>query len=872
MIKKEKTWLFKYREAIKKGEIIAGLELITELDRLIADMENPRYVYDTSEAYRRIDFIENCIRLTKSPFYGKPMRLMLFQKAFIEVIYSFKMASTGFDRFKKVILLIGRKNGKSELCSALMLSEMILGNAGSDIVASSNDDTQANILYDAADVMRKMIDPEQKDTWRNQMHIRNKQTNSKIFKLSDKTRNKEGRNIDLAVIDECYRGDTEILTNKGFKRFDNLSKNDLVAQWDNGEITFVKPIRYIKRECKEGLVKNNLGAGRSLYTTPRHNIVYEHNGKIGSFEARDSRNLGYIPLAGRRVGGQKQRLTDYERVLIATQADGSLHYCQAKENNLKNSRVSKGFMYSIAFKKQRKNKRFLSISNCLKDVKEIKAKEGYSRYTYILETDKAKRLDKCFCLEDMSCEYAKDFIEEVSKWDGYIDKDGRIYYASTMQENSDFVAAVGMLAGYSIKCSVMPDTRSNKFNTVYRVVLQQRKLCCRTFNAKKEFIDYMGEVYCVEVPSKKIVIRSEGKALICGNCHEQKEPVILKSIEQSQSLKDNPKLLIISTEGFVNDGTLDQILIDCRKIINGEEDGIAAERTLPWLYTQDSENELWQDEDSWQKSNPTLGVVKKWDYLREQIDLASKNKADRVFVLSKDFNIKQSNSQAWLLSEDYKYEAKFNIEDFKDAFVLGAVDLAETTDLTCAKILLMKPNDNTKYIYTQYFIPESKLESSPDFSSGASYLEWAKKGYLKICEGNENDLSVVADWFYEIYKKYNIKLLKCGYDQRFAKDFLNRMDYYGFECEMVYQNKQVLSNPMKLLEADLKSQRINYNENPIDQWCFGNASVEVDNFGQCMAVKINNQAAKRIDGAVTTIILYEMYRRYRSEFNQYVNR
>lgn len=557
MIEKEKTWLFKYRQAIKNGEIIVGQELTMQLDNLIRDLDNPRYYYDTSEADKRIDFIENCIRLTKSPFYGKPMKLMLFQKAFIEVIYSFKMAFTGFDRFKKVILLIGRKNGKSELCSALMLTEMIMGNSGSDIVASSNDDTQANILYDAVDVMRKMIDPDQKDTWRNQMHIRNKLTNSKIFKLSDKTRNKEGRNIDLAVIDEV---------------------------------------------------------------------------------------------------------------------------------------------------------------------------------------------------------------------------------------------------------------------------------------------------------------------------HEQREPVILKSIEQSQSLKDNPKLLIISTEGFVNDGTLDQILIDCRKIINGEEDGIAAERTLPWLYTQDSENELWQDEDSWQKSNPTLGVVKKWDYLREQIDLASKNKADRVFVLSKDFNIKQSNSQAWLLSEDYKYEAKFNIEDFKDAFVLGAVDLAETTDLTCAKILLMKPNDNTKYIYTQYFIPESKLESSPDFSSGASYLEWAKKGYLKICEGNENDLSVVADWFYEIYKKYNIKLLKCGYDQRFAKDFLNRMDYYGFECEMVYQNKQVLSNPMKLLEADLKSQRINYNENPIDQWCFGNASVEVDNFGQCMAVKINNQAAKRIDGAVTTIILYEMYRRYRSEFNQYVNR
>ena len=83
---------------------------------------------------------------------------------------------------------------------------------------------------------------------------------------------------------------------------------------------------------------------------------------------------------------------------------------------------------------------------------------------------------------------------------------------------------------------------------------------------------------------------------------------------------------------------------------------------------------------------------------------------------------------------------------------------------------------------------------------------------------------------------------------------------------MVLQNRNVLSNPMKLVEADLKSQILNYNENPIDNWCFGNASVSMDNLGQIMAVKINNQKERRIDGAVTTIILYEMFRRYRNEF------
>ena len=93
MIKKEDTWLFKYRQTIKTGQIKAGQELIMQLDNLIRDLDNPRYFYDVSEAYRRIDFIENCIRLTKSPYYGKPMEWMLFQKAFIELIYCFKMVN-----------------------------------------------------------------------------------------------------------------------------------------------------------------------------------------------------------------------------------------------------------------------------------------------------------------------------------------------------------------------------------------------------------------------------------------------------------------------------------------------------------------------------------------------------------------------------------------------------------------------------------------------------------------------------------------------------------------------------------------------------------------------------------------------------------
>lgn len=553
-------YLLEYREAIRRGDIMAGVELITELDNLIRDMNDPRYIYDTTDANIRINFMENCIRLTKSPFYGKPMKLMLWQKAFIEVVFSFKMVDKTYtdpsgnvkhvDRFQKIVLLIGRKNTKSETCSALELTESIVGNEGADLVCSSNDDIQANILYDAIDTMRLMIDPEQLDTRKNQRFIKILATNSKIFKLSDRTRNKEGRNIDFAVVDEV---------------------------------------------------------------------------------------------------------------------------------------------------------------------------------------------------------------------------------------------------------------------------------------------------------------------------HEMKDNVILKSIEQSQSLKDNPKLIIITTEGFVNDGALDEILRDCRRIIAGEDDGIAAERLLPWLYTQDSEQEIWQDEKTWQKSNPSIGIVKKWDYLRTQIDQARKSKSDRVFVLSKDFNFKQSSAAAWLNSEDFQYSAKFDLEEFRGALCLGAVDMSETTDMTSAKVLLQRKDDRTKYICQHYWIPESKLTSTDDKAAGAKYKEWAKAGILTICEGNDIDLTLVADWFYELYRQYGLRLYKCGYDVKFSKEFLRRMEEYGFETEIVLQNKITLSNAMKLCESDLQHQLVNYNENPIDIWCLGNAAVEVDNLGNCQAVKIPGQPNKRIDGAVTLIIAYEMYRRYRSD-------
>lgn len=547
IIEGKHSYFLEYYSKIKSGEIIVGHELIQELENLIVDLDSPDYIFDNSDSEFRIKFIEKFCKHTKSPFFGRAFILELWEKAFIEAFYSFKWSDTKLRRFKKAILLIARKNGKSTLCAAISLAEFFCGKGGNDIVCSSNDDAQAGIIFDEIANMREWSKALEKRSHKNNKGIFNKKNKSTIKKMSEKTQKKEGRNIDVGVVDEV---------------------------------------------------------------------------------------------------------------------------------------------------------------------------------------------------------------------------------------------------------------------------------------------------------------------------HEMKDNSAVKPIEQSQSTKDEPILFEITTEGFVNDGYLDSELVYVRKVLNGE---IEDPTILVWLYTQDSEAEIWQDPKSHCKSNPSLGPIKKVNYLQDQIRKAQQNKAERAFTLAKDFNIKQNNAQAWLTENEIKNDASFNMEDLKGCFFIGAVDLAETTDLVSTRALIMKRGDEkrTKYTIQHYFIPKSKLEDSPD---DVDYKEWEKQGLLTICPGNDNDFSLITEWFLNLVKQYKLLPFKIGYDNALAKYWVKDMEENGFDMERIPQKREVMSSPMKLVEADLRSKLVNYNNNPIDKWCLKNTALDIDKRALIMPVKVQGKAKNRIDGAATIIIAYAVLMQYRTEY------
>ena len=149
------NYLKEYYRQIQEGEILVGKELLTVLEGLIDDLNNPRYTFDEKPGKIRIDFIETFCKHTKSPFNGEPFILELWEKAVLQVAYGFKMADTNLRRFNEVLLLVARKNGKTTFIAGIDLAEFFLSKGGVDIVCASNTTEQANILFEEINNMRE---------------------------------------------------------------------------------------------------------------------------------------------------------------------------------------------------------------------------------------------------------------------------------------------------------------------------------------------------------------------------------------------------------------------------------------------------------------------------------------------------------------------------------------------------------------------------------------------------------------------------------------------------------------------------------------------------------------------------------------------
>jgi phage terminase large subunit-like protein len=328
-------------------------------------------------------------------------------------------------------------------------------------------------------------------------------------------------------------------------------------------------------------------------------------------------------------------------------------------------------------------------------------------------------------------------------------------------------------------------------------------------------------------------------------------------IADGVTAREQPLIFITSTAGTIREDIYDLKYDEAERVINGyfDDNGYKDERFIAFVYELDNRAE-WTDPKTYKKANPGLGTIKNEKTLLAKVEKAKSNPLLVKNLICKEFNIRETSSEAWLPFEVIYNPAIFDVDKLKPRYGIGGTDLSSTTDLTAAKLIFQVKDDPIIYVMSMYWLPEMLLEQRAK-EDKIPYDIWRDMGLLRTCEGNSVHPKYVTEWFVEMREKHDIYMPWCGYDAWSAKYWVEEMqNAFGKESMIpVHQGKRTLSAPMQKLGADLESKLINYNNNPIDKWCLSNTAIDIDKNMNIQPCKTKNQR-RRIDGTAALLDAY----------------
>ena len=340
--------------------------------------------------------------------------------------------------------------------------------------------------------------------------------------------------------------------------------------------------------------------------------------------------------------------------------------------------------------------------------------------------------------------------------------------------------------------------------------------------------------------------------------HQWKQGKALYDImADGTTAREQPLVFITSTAGTIREDIYDQKYEEAERVINGyfDENGYKDDHFIAFIYELDNRKE-WIDPACWRKANPGLGTIKSLEQLTAKVKKAQANPALVKNLVCKEFNIRETSSEAWLSFEQLNNTATFDLAELKPRYGIGGADLSSTTDLTAAVVIFMVPGDNHIYVLPMFWLAEDLLEQRVR-EDKIPYDLWMEQGLVRTCPGNKVHAKYVTEWFKEVQNDLDIYLPWVGYDSWSATYWVEEMKgVFGKESMVpVIQGKKTLSSPMKQLGADLESKLVVYNNNPITKWCLANTAIEEDKNGNIQPVKTSKRT-KRIDGTAALLDAY----------------
>ncbi|MGG4089907.1 terminase TerL endonuclease subunit [Bacillus licheniformis] len=251
-----------YARAVVNGEIVAGEFIILACKRHLEDLEKSKlhtfmYYFDVEEANTRIDFTE----ILPNPETGEPVKLLRFQKWIIGSIFGWKRKDNGNRRFKRAMISMARRNGKTFIISTMGTNELFLCETpkrNRKIVFASNALKQAKLgfeyMKDQIRSLAKGSKPMKKRVKIKDAEIKDLFSGSTAYPISSDTSTGDGFASTVAIIDEFHES-------KDLKMYNVLKsgqialENSLLAIIStaglNPNVPMYKEIQMLKRVLKK---------------------------------------------------------------------------------------------------------------------------------------------------------------------------------------------------------------------------------------------------------------------------------------------------------------------------------------------------------------------------------------------------------------------------------------------------------------------------------------------------------------------------------------------------------------------------------------------------------------------------------------------
>lgn len=351
-------------------------------------------------------------------------------------------------------------------------------------------------------------------------------------------------------------------------------------------------------------------------------------------------------------------------------------------------------------------------------------------------------------------------------------------------------------------------------------------------------------------------------AAIVDELHAHKSRETLELLETGTGAREQPLIIMITTAGTDRQSVCYEKHEYTRKVLEGwKDDSYTDDTWFGIIYTLDDGDD-WRDEACWVKSNPNLGVSKKWDDMRMKAKRAGEMTSALNNFLRRELNVWTQGAVKWVNMDTWRAGGKDNIpalklpEFLKGQICYAGLDLSSTDDIT-AFVMIFQGEDDEYYPICRFWIPEDNmLIRSRD--QGVKYQEWVTAGYIEATPGNVIDYDFIFEQIEKDADAFNIDQI--AFDRWGAARVVQVLQNKGMTMAQFGQGYLSMSPPMKDLERMILKKQIKHGNNPVLTWMMDNVVARVDAAGNIKPDK--QKSREKIDGVVGLIMALDLALRH----------